>query len=160
MTSPYGARKTPLSFFGDAPDIVNLHWVARWLDLPSFLKSVPAGIPIVWSLHDMNPFTGGCHLWSGCERFTVGCHHCPQLRFPWAFDASWRYFRAKQRAYAGRRLCIVGNSRWTTMQAQRLALLRNAAFFETIPLGLDTSEYAPLDKDLARRRCGCPQPNL
>jgi glycosyltransferase involved in cell wall biosynthesis len=156
FTSPHGARRTPLSFFGDTPDVVNLHWVARWLDVPSFLRSLPRWLPVVWSLHDMNPFTGGCHLSNGCERFTERCHHCPQLRYPWALDASWRYFHAKRRAYRGRRLHIVGNSRWTTAQARRSALLRDAVSFDTVPLGLDTSEYAALEKGLARRALGLP----
>ena len=156
FTSPCEPRRTPLTLFGRPPDVVNLHWVARWLDVPSFFRSLPPAMPVVWSLHDMNPFTGGCHLWTGCERFTSRCRDCPYLRVSWAWDASARYFRAKERAYRGRRLHIVGNSRWTTTQARRSHLLRNAASFETIPLGLDTEEYIALDKATARAALRLP----
>ena len=36
-------------------DICHLHWVGRWLDLPSFATSLPASTPIVWTVHDMSP---------------------------------------------------------------------------------------------------------
>ena len=41
-------------------DIVHLHWVSQWLDLPSFLAGVPKHIPIVWTIHDMSALAGGC----------------------------------------------------------------------------------------------------
>jgi hypothetical protein len=37
--SPRWARKTPIQGFGELPGLVNLHWVATWLDLPSFFNS-------------------------------------------------------------------------------------------------------------------------
>lgn len=40
-------------------DLVNLHWVANFLDYKSFFKKNKK--PVVWTLHDMNPFTGGEH---------------------------------------------------------------------------------------------------
>lgn len=49
----------------DAPaakeaDIVNLHWVAEYLDYSSFFANIKK--PIVWTLHDKNPALGGFHL--------------------------------------------------------------------------------------------------
>ena len=40
-------------------DIINLHWVANFLDYKSFFKK--CNKPVIWTLHDMNPFTGGEH---------------------------------------------------------------------------------------------------
>lgn len=40
-------------------DIVNLHWVSEFLNYPSFFKNVNQ--PIIWTLHDMNPFMGIFH---------------------------------------------------------------------------------------------------
>lgn len=156
FTSPYGVRKTPLSFFGCSPDIVNLHWIARWLDLPSFFKTLPKSMPVVWSLHDMNAFTGGCHLWTGCESYTSHCRRCPQLHSLGGKDVASSYFDEKERAYQGKRLYVIGNSNWMTNQARRSHLLRNAVSFETIHLGLDTEEYLPLDKTIARTALQLP----
>jgi glycosyltransferase involved in cell wall biosynthesis len=40
-------------------DIVHVHWIADFINYPSFFKSVKQ--PIVWTLHDMNPFQGLFH---------------------------------------------------------------------------------------------------
>jgi hypothetical protein len=58
-------------------DIINLHWVASMVDVGTFLRRA-GSVPIVWSLHDMNVFTGGCHYDWGCGRFTDSCGSCPQ----------------------------------------------------------------------------------
>ena len=39
-------------------DIVHLHWISFFVDYPSFFGSIPNHVPIVWTLHDMNAFTG------------------------------------------------------------------------------------------------------
>ena len=41
-------------------DIINLHWVAGFVDYESFFKKNKK--PVIWTLHDMNPFTGGEHF--------------------------------------------------------------------------------------------------
>lgn len=40
-------------------DIVHLHWVSDFLNYPSFFKMIKQ--PIVWTLHDLNPFMGIFH---------------------------------------------------------------------------------------------------
>jgi glycosyltransferase involved in cell wall biosynthesis len=40
-------------------DIIHLHWVAGVLDYPSFFQK--NNKPVVWTLHDMNPFQGIFH---------------------------------------------------------------------------------------------------
>ena len=40
-------------------DIIHLHWVAYFLNWPTFFKKNSK--PIVWTLHDCLPFTGGYH---------------------------------------------------------------------------------------------------
>jgi hypothetical protein len=45
-----------------ATDILNLHWMAGFIDYREFFGSLPGDLSLVWTLHDMNPFTGGCHF--------------------------------------------------------------------------------------------------
>ncbi len=47
-------------------DIIHLHWVAGFLDFDSFFKKNKK--PIVWTLHDANPFLGGFHHKDDLER--------------------------------------------------------------------------------------------
>jgi glycosyltransferase involved in cell wall biosynthesis len=140
--------------FGPIPDVVNLHLLFRWLDLPSFLSSIPDGLPVVWSLHDLHAATGGCIQPIDCQHFTSHCHHCPNLKKPRNRDCSWHEFNLKDRLYRGLNLHIVGNSEWTTAQARRSALMRHAKSFQTIPPGLDTEAFTRVEKSCARQALG------
>jgi glycosyltransferase involved in cell wall biosynthesis len=151
FTSPRWFRRTRLQDFGPQPDVVNLHWISRWIDQPSFFASLPPDFPVVWSLHDMNPFTGGCHHADDCERFTNHCRDCPQLKNPGPHDDAFRFFETKKRCYAGKNLHVICSSDWMSAQARRGALLRHAKSFHTIPLGLDTESFKPIDKSCARQ---------
>ena len=44
----------------DWADIVNLHWVPDFIDYRNFFKTVTK--PVVWTMHDMLPFSGGYHF--------------------------------------------------------------------------------------------------
>jgi glycosyltransferase involved in cell wall biosynthesis len=151
VTSPRWIRRTSLQAVGPIPDVVNLHWISRWIDQPSFFASLPRDLPVVWSLHDMNPFTGGCHHAGDCERFTDHCQDCPQLKNPAPRDDAFRFFEAKRRCYTRKNLHVVSSSDWMNAQARRSALLRNARSFHRIPLGLDTELFKPIDKSCARQ---------
>jgi len=150
FTSPRWFRRIPLQDFGPRPDVVNLHWISRWIDQPSFFASLPPELPVVWSLHDMNPFTGGCHHAGECERFTNHCLECPQLKNPGPRDDAFRFFEIKKGCYAGKNLHVVSSSDWMSAQARRSALLQHARSFHTIPLGLDIQLFKPIDKSCAR----------
>ena len=151
FTSPRWFRRTRLQDLGPRPDVVNLHWISRWIDQPSFFASLPPDLPVVWSLHDMNPFTGGCHHAGDCERFEDHCQHCPQLKNPGPRDDAFRFFEIKKRCYAGKNLHVISSSNWMSAQARRSALLRHAKSFHTIPLGLDLELFKPIDKSCARQ---------
>ncbi len=156
VTSPRWVRKTPIQRFGGCPEVINLHWVARWLDLPSFLGSLPPGAPVVWSLHDLIPITGGCHYPGECDHFTRQCGNCPQQRKPGPRDDTYKFFCIKDHCYSGKNLHLVGNSEWTTSQIRRSGLAKHAIAIHTIHYGLDVEEYKPVDKLCARRALGIP----
>jgi len=156
VTSPRWVRKTPIQRFGGLPKVTNFHWVARWLDLPSFLGSLPPGMPLVWSLHDLIPITGGCHYPGECDHFTRQCGNCPQQRKPGPRDDTYKFFRIKDRCYSGKNLHLVGNSEWTTSQIRRSGLAKHAMSIHTIHYGLDVGEYKAVDKLCARRALRIP----
>jgi glycosyltransferase involved in cell wall biosynthesis len=156
VTSPRWIRKTPIQRFGGLPNVINLHWVARWLDLPSFFGSLPPRLPIVWSLHDLIPITGGCHYPGGCDHFTRRCGNCPQQRKPGPLDDTYKFFCIKDRCYSGKNLHLIGNSEWTTSQIRRSGLAKHAITIHTIHYGLNVDQYKPVDKLCARRALGIP----
>jgi glycosyltransferase involved in cell wall biosynthesis len=62
-------------------DIIHLHWVEGLLhgDFLEALLAKKEGTVFV-TLHDMRPFTGGCHYSADCQGFTSGCSSCPIVR--------------------------------------------------------------------------------
>ena len=67
-------------------DLVHLHWINYGFFNISDLSKINK--PIVWTLRDMWPFTGGCHYTLGCNKFENTCHKCPQLKSNMNYDLS------------------------------------------------------------------------
>lgn len=138
--------------------IVHLHFVADFLDYESFFSSMSSEQPIVWTLHDMNPLTGGCHYSWDCLKFTQGCGYCPQLNNRRSdSDLSRFNFRLKQRVLAGKNLHVVGASSWLTQMAKDSPIFWGARSFRTIHYGLDTEQFCPVEQVVARQALGVPE---
>jgi glycosyltransferase involved in cell wall biosynthesis len=133
--------------------VLNLHWIAGVVPLGNLFESAR---PIVWTLHDMNPFTGGCHYSNGCEKFQSGCGQCPQLGEEHVKDVSWSAHRRKARAYSRKQsLHIVTPSEWLGQQCRTSALL-GAREVHVIPYGLDVTCFQPRGTQLARTGLNIP----
>lgn len=135
------------------PDVINLHWICNgYLNiqtLPKFKK------PLVWTVHDMWPFTGGCHYTGDCRRYTESCGACPQLKSNRAQDLSRWVWQRKAKAWRGLNLTMASPSRWMAEQIQASALFRETAV-EVIPNGIDLQRYRPRDKAVVRDLLNLP----
>jgi glycosyltransferase involved in cell wall biosynthesis len=147
-------KATPPPAEDAAADIIHLHWVSRWLDLPTFLAGIPVHIPIVWTIHDMSPLAGGCFMDFGCDQIGNGCRRCPLLKPPFNRLLAAQEWKRRARALAGRRIFAVGNSNFTTGLIKQSALLRGAEKIVTIHPALNVREFIRHDKAEARRLLG------
>jgi glycosyltransferase involved in cell wall biosynthesis len=134
------------------PDIVHLHWIAggfiRIEDVARIQK------PIVWSLHDMWAFTGGCHYDERCERYTNFCGACPVLGSSQERDLSRWIFRRKQKSFSKiKNLTINGLSRWLADCAKKSPLLQNHTVVN-LPNPIDAEAYTPIPKEQAKNLLG------
>jgi glycosyltransferase involved in cell wall biosynthesis len=150
----------PQGFAGDLfkPDVYNLHWIAGFIDYTTFFGRLPHDKPLVWTLHDMNPFTGGCHYASGCSKFAHACGACPQLGSTNSMDLAARIFHRKQVAYEGlspELVRLVAPSKWLAGEVKRSALFRRFDV-SMIPHGIDTDLFKPRNKSCAREVFGIP----
>lgn len=159
-TGRYGTDITRLPEFREA-DVVHLHWTNQaMLSLPQIGRVLQSGKRVVWTMHDMWPFTGVCHHATDCPLWRTGCHDCPQLGRPSRHDLAWRTFRAKQRAYAKGHFAAVGCSQWLASLAQDAPLLEGQEV-TSIPNPIDTAFFAPADNKLqVRRALGLPTDKL
>jgi glycosyltransferase involved in cell wall biosynthesis len=133
-------------------DLINLHAISEFIDYESFLYKASRSAPLVWLLHDMQPFTGGCQYDMGCDRFLNGCGQCPQLGSSDGTDLSQRIWKRKEKTYNRihpNRMHIVTPCRWLEGEVRRSKLLADFPI-TVIPLGLDTNLFAPRDRSFAR----------
>lgn len=129
-----------------AADLVHLHWVNGLVNMRS-LKKVRK--PLVWTLRDMWPFTGGCHQSMDCDRFTHVCGSCPQLGSTRERDLTSFVLRHKQ-ASVPEHVRVVGISSWMSERARQSALF-GAREVSTISNNVDTRLFSPVEKNAARQ---------
>jgi glycosyltransferase involved in cell wall biosynthesis len=136
------------------PDLVHLFWVNSGFmkieTLSQFRK------PIVWTLHDMWSFTGGCHYDDECRRFQQSCGKCPILGSGRDHDLSRQVWERKQKSWRDVQIVVVATSFWLADMARSSSLFKDQRI-EVIPNGIDTEKYKPLDKRAAREAFGLPQ---
>jgi glycosyltransferase involved in cell wall biosynthesis len=135
------------------PDVINLHWVCNGFLKVETLKKLNR--PLVWTLHDMWPMTGGCHYSAGCDRYQQQCGNCPVLHSDQFKDLSFEILRRKAHAWKGLDLTIVAPSQWLADCARASALFRHSRI-EVIANGLDTSLFRPGFKQAARALLNLP----
>ena len=121
--------------------ILHLHWMSGVLSAGAIERLLASGQRVVWTLHDMNAFTGGCHYSGDCTKFRVDCSNCPQVREVYRQTVPLELSTKKlQRTYGN--LVVACPSRWLADQAlssvifknQNVELVRNpisSTFFET-----------------------------
>lgn len=137
-------------------DVIHLHWVNQgFLSMESLQSLAALGKPIVWTLHDMWPFTGGCHYAGTCLEFNEHCGFCPFLRDPAKDDLSARLFRLKRVTYQAMNLTVVACSQWLSTLASSSSLFHGRTSL-AIPNPIDTDVFRPLDKAQCRRELGLP----
>jgi glycosyltransferase involved in cell wall biosynthesis len=136
------------------PDIIHLHWLgAGFLRLETLRKLNP---PLIWTLHDSWPFTGGCHVPFECRKYRQSCGACPVLGSTKEKDLSRRIWERKAKAWRGLNLTLVAPSRWLADCARASSLFAGIRV-EVIPNGLNTGTFLPGDKVKARKSLGLPQ---
>lgn len=139
-------------------DVVHLQWVAGMLD-PALSVEFLKGRPVVWTLHDMNPFTGGCHYADGCREFERHCGKCPQLGSQEAEDLSRKTWKLRMGAYRQLHLHVVTPSRWLAEMARKSSLLSRFPI-HVIPNGHPMDVYTPMNKEAIRAALGLAPENL
>ena len=140
-------------------DVINLCWVSGLVDYRCFFPRVTDRTPVVWTLADMNAFTGGCHYDDFCGKSAGGCGACPQLGSSDPQDLSAQIWKRKHDSLSRirrDRLCIVATSRWMAGEVARSPILRGFTA-RVIPCGVDQTVFTPRDSVMARNVLGLPR---
>lgn len=138
-------------------DIIHLHWISGGLiNIETIAK---LNKPLVWTLHDMWAFTGGCHYNQECQLYKENCGNCPQMPKRFNIDLSSWVWERKAKAWADLNCTVVTPSHWLAKCAASSSLFKDCNI-KVIPYGLDTEVYKPYQKNLVRDKFNLPQDKL
>ncbi len=130
----------------EAPDVVHLHCInGYFVNIPrlvTFLKN--SGIKTVLTLHAEFMHTANCAHALDCDRWLVGCGHCPRLRKETKslfFDRTHISFQKMKEAFDGfDNLTVVSVSPWLSERARRSPILAGKDH-RVVLNGLDTDIF-------------------
>jgi glycosyltransferase involved in cell wall biosynthesis len=135
-------------------DIINLHWVSGFMNYQSFFEK--NNKPVVWTLHDMNPFTGG-------EHYEENYFGIDDKGFPIKRDFTneekeqfKKVLDLKKKALSGvKNLHFVTLCNWMTNE------LKQSNFFNQFPIhcipnGIDSNIFKIREKNYSRELLSIP----
>ena len=135
-------------------DIIHLHWInAGFLSLKSLKELIQLGKPVVWTFHDMWPFTGGCHYALDCREYTRECGQCPYLKNPGKADLSHRIWKKKEKLFGNSQVTVITPSNWLKECVRASSLLHHWEL-ATIHNPIDHKIFRPVGRDEACRNLG------
>jgi len=152
---PFASVSTLDSLLTSA-DIVCLHSIQYFLST-KLIRQIQAvsGAPIVWTMMDVEPFTGGCHFHEGCEGFVQRCGNCPQMISRSEDDLSRRVWNEKYRDLTNLPITFVAPTSNIKKLIAKSALFGNNRT-ERIPLSVSEIIFRPIEKSVARQALGLP----
>ncbi|MDX2031109.1 MAG: glycosyltransferase [Blastocatellia bacterium] len=137
--------------------VLYLHWMNGFLDVQGLRRLWERSRPMVfWVIHDLEPFTGGCHYAFGCDGYTRQCGGCPQLHAPLEEDLSRRTWNRKRELLAEMPIRFIAPTGWGEARVRESALFRNHPVHR-IPLPMDIETFRPMEKKIARQVLRLPE---
>jgi len=132
-------------------DILHLHWTnSGYLSINNLKQLFETGKPVVWTLHDMWAFTGGCHYAGDCDHFVKECGNCWMLRDNSSIDISNSGWARKNDVLkSAKNIVFVTCSHWLADEARTSSLLKDFRI-ETIANPIDTAVFSPKNNEAAR----------
>ncbi|RWE94690.1 glycosyltransferase [Mesorhizobium sp.] len=135
-------------------DVIHVQWAHAPTLGPAFWRAIKREKrPVVWTLRDMWPFTGGCHFSGSCEKYACGCGQCPLLGGKdEKITSDDVAFKAE---HYGQQSVFVAISNLIAEQARRSVALGERQI-HVIPNSVQMSQLRVVDKAQARSALGLP----
>lgn len=123
-------------------DLIHFHWISNFVDLPSF--SQKSSQPIVWTLHDFNPFSPGYHYKPTEKELVANKQKLEELE------------KKKISILKKKKIHFVYTSKYMgkLLKASKIGRHFPSSY---IPLGLDHTVFARRDSSFAKSLLGVPK---
>lgn len=132
-------------------DVIHIHWINQgFLSLSDINKISGLGKPIIWTMHDMWPFTSVCHYAGDCNEYHNKCIKCNMLDSNCLVQ---RTFDNKFKLYSNTNMTFVGCSNWISNLAKSSSLIKDKPIF-SVPNTIDINKFKRIDKKEAKRKVG------
>ncbi len=128
-------------------DILHLHWVNDFLDYPSFFSKNQK--PILWTLHDMHPFTGGFFYSIGTDyqaKQLTNFIHPEKTNLDILLNKNTK---TKIQNIENQYIEVLATTQTMKKLSEQSQILKSFKH-HLIPLGLDTKVFKPYDKFFCR----------
>jgi glycosyltransferase involved in cell wall biosynthesis len=133
---------------------IHLHWAEGVISREKIGKLVSAGQPVVWTLHDMAPFTAFCHHSFECNQFDDSCSACPQTRKVFQKRVSIQFLENLSAFSMPREnFCVAAPTQWIAEKARRSAAFR-AQRVEVVPNPISDVFFQSRNRENARSSLG------
>ena len=141
-------------------DVIHLHASQDAIVAPIFRAVKELGNkPVIWSLTDCLPYTGGCYFSARCEQWYQGCQDCPLVSEPENKVQKAQVLQLKENMYSGlERLAVVCGSKWQCAQAVTGILHQKRQY--PIPSMVNYQDFYVGDQQVARSHLGLPQDSI
>ena len=109
-------------------EILHLHWTPGCINTKDILHiaNLKPKLGIVWTLHDMFAFTGGCHHSFDCTGYKGNCSNCPQIRPLFRKKPVIALTTKSMNIYNSRSISFVSPSKWMAESARSSTILRGS----------------------------------
>lgn len=147
----FGIKLSKISYIKEA-DVIHLHWINNsFINISDLQALIDSGKKVVWTLHDMWAFTGGCHYANNCTLYKSTCTKCPQLKY------TTPDFSKKQQAYKKtinlKHITFITPSKWLKDIGTTSSLLKNSLIHD-VPNCIDTTKYHKISREVALNNLG------
>jgi glycosyltransferase involved in cell wall biosynthesis len=135
--------------------IIHLHWVMGIVHQDKLLSDYLREKPLVWTLHDMAPITGGCHNSMSCQKFLSTCDECPAVKK--IFTSQVRLNKRRKNIFLANKknLALVFPSNWSLDQAKPMPDLKGKSL-NVIWNPVENEFFKEVDKSRSRAKYGVP----
>ncbi len=132
-------------------DIIHLHWInGGFISLNEIKELLKLDKKIIWTFHDNAPFTGGCHVRSGCNEYMKNCEECPIVGSKIFKNYPKKVMEKKSLFFDNHKnLKIVTPSKWMMDNVNRGNIFKKNPKY-IIPNVLDEKIFKKLDKKSCR----------
>lgn len=138
-------------------DILHFHDLSSAIS-PLTLMYLSRKVPVVWTIHDCSPFTGGCLYPMNCEKFKKNCFNCPQAgtwpidsKIDLIFFSKW----IKKQLHKNENIHLITPSQWMADIAYSSGMIKSMP--AVISNGVDINIYKALNKKDMRKKFNIPE---